>query len=143
MMLLSRHWIEPRPDLVVSLIPHFNRTIFEGLRMADARRDGRATPMVTIMTDLADCPPHFWIEPQDQFLICGTAVAERQALAIGLDSRYVMRTSGMIVRPEFYDRLQLCRADELQSDVFRTSCFEKLSAESIKSGDLHAAEGRC
>ena len=113
-MLLSRHWIEPRPDLVVSLIPHFNRTIFEGLRMADARRDGRATPMVTIMTDLADCPPHFWIEPQDQFLICGTAVAERQALAIGLDSRYVMRTSGMIVRPEFYDRLQLCRADELQ-----------------------------
>jgi len=57
--LLARYWAEPRPDLVVSLIPHFNRTIFDGLRMADARRNGRATPMVTIMTDLADCPPHF------------------------------------------------------------------------------------
>jgi Glycosyltransferase family 28 C-terminal domain len=110
--LLARHWMEPRPTLVVSLIPHFNRTIFEGLRMADARGDGSATPMVTIMTDLADCPPHFWIEAQEQFLICATAVAARQALAIGLDSQHVVRTSGMIVRPEFYSRRQICRADE-------------------------------
>ncbi|MBV8450760.1 MAG: galactosyldiacylglycerol synthase, partial [Deltaproteobacteria bacterium] len=110
--LLARHWMEPRPALVVSLIPHFNRTIFEGLRMADAGRDGSATPMVTIMTDLADCPPHFWIEAQEQFLICATAVAARQALAIGLDSQHVVRTSGMIVRPEFYSRRQTCRADE-------------------------------
>jgi hypothetical protein len=55
--LLGSYWMEPRPDLVVSLIPHFNRTIFEGLRIADAHCDGLATPMVTIMTDLADCPP--------------------------------------------------------------------------------------
>jgi hypothetical protein len=112
--LLARHWMEPRPDLVVSLIPHFNRTIFEGLRMADAGHDGSATPMVTIMTDLADYPPHFWIEAQEQFLICATAVAARQALAIGLDSQHVVRTSGMIVRPEFYDRKYSCRADERQ-----------------------------
>jgi len=80
--------------------------------MADARHDGSVTPMVTIMTDLADCPPHFWIEAQEQFLICATAVAARQALAIGLDSQHVVRTSGMIVRPEFYSRRQICRADE-------------------------------
>ena len=29
------------------LIPHFNRAILEGLRLADARCDGRPTPMVT------------------------------------------------------------------------------------------------
>jgi 1,2-diacylglycerol 3-beta-galactosyltransferase len=108
----ARHWMEPRPDLVVSLIPHFNRAIFEGLRLADARCDGRPTPMVTIMTDLADCPPHCWIEAQDQFLICATTVAARQALAVGLAPQRVMRTSGMIVRPEFYNRHQTCRADE-------------------------------
>ncbi len=39
-------------------------------------------------------------------------MAARQALAIGLDSRYVAHTSGMIVRPEFYDRGQIHRADE-------------------------------
>ena len=110
--LLARYWAAPRPDLVVSLIPHFNRTIFEGLRTADVEHDGMATPMVTIMTDLADCPPHFWIEAQEQFLICATAVAARQALAIGLDSQHVVRTSGMIVRPEFYSRRQICRAHE-------------------------------
>ena len=110
--LLARYWAAPRPDLVVSLIPHFNRTIFEGLRTADVEHDGMATPMVTIMTDLADCPPHFWIEAQEQFLICATEIAVRQALALGLDARHVVRTSGMIVRPEFYAREQLCRADE-------------------------------
>jgi len=68
--------------------------------------------MVTIMTDLADCPPHFWVEPQDQFLICGTAAAQRQALALGLDSSRVVRISGMIVRPEFYVPRKLCRANE-------------------------------
>jgi 1,2-diacylglycerol 3-beta-galactosyltransferase len=110
--LLARHWMEPRPDLVVSLIPHFNRTIFEGLRMADAGCDGLATPMVTIMTDLADSPPHFWIEAQEQFLICGTAVAARQARAIGLEARHVVLASGMIVRPEFYEPQWSCRAGE-------------------------------
>ena len=110
--LLARHWMEPRPDLVVSLIPHFNRAIFEGLRLADASCDGHPTPMVTIMTDLADCPPHFWIEAQDQFLICATTVAARQALAVGLAPQRVVRTSGMIVRPAFYNRQQTCRADE-------------------------------
>jgi hypothetical protein len=110
--LLARHWMKPRPDLVVSLIPHFNRAIFEGLRTADSRCNGHATPMVTIMTDLADCPPHFWIEDQDQFLICATEVAARQALAIGLAPQRVLRTSGMIVQPEFYNRPQICCADE-------------------------------
>jgi hypothetical protein len=110
--LLARHWMEERPDLVVSLVPHFNCAIFDGLRIADANCDGRTTPMVTILTDLADCPPHFWIERQDQFVICGTSTAARQALAAGLDPERVLRASGMIVRPEFYQQPEICRAAE-------------------------------
>ena len=52
--LLKKFWAESQPDLLVSLIPNFNRALYESL-------EGRA-PMVTILTDLADYPPHFWIE---------------------------------------------------------------------------------
>jgi hypothetical protein len=110
--LLARYWQERRPDLVVSLIPNFNRAIFEGLRIADRARSWPATPMVTILTDLADCPPHFWIERQEQYLICGTAKAAEQALAMGYPPTRVLRTSGMIVRPEFYRRPEISREQE-------------------------------
>jgi len=110
--LLAQYWREQRPDLVVSMIPNFNRAIFEGLRIADHASGREATPMVTILTDLADCPPHFWIERQEQHLICGTAKAVEQALAAGYPSRSVLRTSGMIVRPEFYDRPELSHGQE-------------------------------
>lgn len=99
---LAAHWTARRPDLVVSLIPHFNRALFEGLRSADTRLARGATPMATIMTDLADYPPHFWIERQEQFMLCGSAAATQQALAAGLPPELILRTSGMIVRPEFY-----------------------------------------
>ena len=85
--LLARYWQERRPDLVVSLIPNFNRAIFEGLRIADRERSRPATPMVTILTDLADCPPHFWIERQEQYLICGTAKAAAAGAGDGLSAR--------------------------------------------------------
>src|SRR6202521_5598418 len=91
--LLSRYWQDRRPDLVVSVIPNFNRAIFEGLRIADRKRSRPATPMVTILTDLADCPPHFWIERQEQYLICGTATAAAQAIAMGHGPERVFRTS--------------------------------------------------
>jgi hypothetical protein len=110
--LLSRYWQARQPGLVVSLIPNFNRAIFEGLRIADWERRRPPTPMVTILTDLADCPPHFWIERQQQHLICGTAKAAEQALAMGYSADRVLRTSGMIVRPEFYRRPDICRERE-------------------------------
>ncbi len=110
--LLSGYWQQRRPDLVVSLIPNFNRAIFEGLRLANRERRRPPTPMVTILTDFADCPPHFWIERQKQYLICGTAKAAGQALAMGYPPGRVIRTSGMIVRPEFYCRLDISREEE-------------------------------
>jgi len=110
--LLARHWQRSQPDLVVSMIPNFNHAILEGLRQADATQARSETPMVTILTDLADCPPHFWIERQKQYLVCGTATAARQAIAMGHDRARVFRTSGMIVRPEFYRPMELSREAE-------------------------------
>lgn len=95
---LARHWQVTQPDLVVSLIPNFNRALHDSLALA---RPG--VPFATVLTDMADHPPNFWIEPDlDQHLVCGTAHAAAQALAAGCDPKRVHRSSGMILRPEFH-----------------------------------------
>jgi 1,2-diacylglycerol 3-beta-galactosyltransferase len=95
---LRRHWADAPPDAVVSLVPNFNRAI------ADAVAGARAgAPFVTVMTDLADHPPHFWIEPRHTgHLVCGTDHAVAQALALGVPASAVHRVSGMLLRPGFY-----------------------------------------
>ena len=109
--LLAEHWRETRPDLVVSVVPQFNRAICESLH-----RVSPETPLVTILTDFADFPPHFWIEPPPdelgQFYICGTERAAEQAVALGVPSERVLRTSGMIVHPRFYEAPPVDRARE-------------------------------
>jgi UDP-N-acetylglucosamine:LPS N-acetylglucosamine transferase len=97
---LGQHWLRTRPDMVVSLIPNFNRALFESLACSLP-----GVPYVTVLTDLADHPPHFWIEPgQDQHLICGTPKAVEQARQAGFDERRIHATSGMVIRPDFYRR---------------------------------------
>jgi 1,2-diacylglycerol 3-beta-galactosyltransferase len=105
--LLSRHWLESKPDMVVSLVPNFNRTLYQGLRAALPE-----VPYVTILTDFADYPPHFWMERQEQFFICGTAKAVDQARALGHAEDRIFRTSGMILRPSFYQPVTADRAAE-------------------------------
>jgi UDP-N-acetylglucosamine:LPS N-acetylglucosamine transferase len=96
---LERHWRQNRPDVVVSFIPHFNRALYEAIQ-----RVMPGVPLVTILTDLADCPPHFWIEKhQVQYFVCGTDLARDQALALGHPTERVFQTSGMILNPRFYD----------------------------------------
>jgi UDP-N-acetylglucosamine:LPS N-acetylglucosamine transferase len=71
-------------------------------------------PYVTILTDFADSPPHFWIEPhQAQHLICGTAKAVAQARRAGYGDASIHATSGMIIRPDFYQDLNLDRRLEM------------------------------
>ncbi len=96
--LLTKFWQEREPDMVVSLVPNFNRALFESLKNA-----WPDVPFVTILTDLADYPPHFWMEKQPQYLICGTERAAQQAQNLGYEAEHVFRTSGMILRPQFYD----------------------------------------
>ncbi len=95
--LLERHWREAPAEMVVSLIPNFNRALAESARNALP-----SAPFVTILTDLADYPPHCWIEAESEYLICGTERAERQALEMGHPPERVFRTSGMILNPAFY-----------------------------------------
>jgi UDP-N-acetylglucosamine:LPS N-acetylglucosamine transferase len=107
---LRRYWRQTKPDMVVSLIPNFNRPMYEALNQA---RPG--IPYVTILTDFADFPPHFWIEaPQAQHLVCGTPKAVAQARATGYNEGQIHATSGMILRPEFYRQSSLDRRTEIQ-----------------------------
>jgi 1,2-diacylglycerol 3-beta-galactosyltransferase len=67
---------------------------------------------VTILTDFADYPPHFWIERESQYLICGSERAVDQARALGHKDRYIFRTSGMILNPRYYEPLDIDRTEE-------------------------------
>jgi 1,2-diacylglycerol 3-beta-galactosyltransferase len=96
--LLEDFWRKNPADLLVSVIPHFNREIYESWNNVCPGR-----PFVTIITDLADFPPHFWIEPiKEQYIIAGTQRAVEQAKAIGHDDAHIFATSGMILRTDFY-----------------------------------------
>lgn len=104
---LTAFWRARRPDLAVSLVPNFNRALFQSLQRAVP-----GTAFVTVLTDLADYPPHFWMERQPQYLICGTRHAVKQAAAMGYSESRVFQTSGMILRPQFYDLPEIDRPEE-------------------------------
>jgi Glycosyltransferase family 28 C-terminal domain len=96
--LLEEFWSEKPADLLVSVIPHFNRELCES--WSKVYPDRR---FVTLITDLADFPPRFWIEPlKEQYVLAGTERAAGQARAFGHDDAHIFKTSGMILRPDFY-----------------------------------------
>jgi 1,2-diacylglycerol 3-beta-galactosyltransferase len=105
--LLQQHWNSTRPDMVVSLVPNFNRALHQSVKGTLPN-----VPFGTILTDFADYPPHFWIVPQDQFLVCGTDKAVEQAKAMGYTSDRIFRVSGMVLRPKFYDPVNVDRRTE-------------------------------
>jgi Glycosyltransferase family 28 C-terminal domain len=116
--LLAKVWRERPADMLISVIPHFNRAISESWAETNP-----GSPFVTLITDLADFPPRFWIEPiKEQFVIAGTEKAVEQARAMGHDAAHIFRTSGMILRPDFYqpddsDPLELRREMGLLPDL--------------------------
>lgn len=101
--LLKQFWATDQPDLLVSLIPNFNRALYAAIS---------PKPLVTVLTDLADYPPHFWIERQPQYFICGTDKAVAQARALGHACERVFKVSGMILRPTFYEPIDCDRNSE-------------------------------
>ncbi|MGA8010896.1 MAG: glycosyltransferase [Candidatus Acidiferrales bacterium] len=102
--LLEAHWKETEPDMLISFVPHFNRAMGESFHRAYPGR-----PFVTVLTDVADYPPHFWIERQPsaagwrQYFICGSDRAVEQARSMGHSDDHIFRASGMILHPRFYD----------------------------------------
>ncbi|MCW5965299.1 MAG: galactosyldiacylglycerol synthase [Bryobacterales bacterium] len=97
--LMGDYWERTSPDLVVSLIPNFNRPLFQAL--ARVLPD---TPYMTVMTDMADFPPSFWIEPQLQYVVCGSSRAVEQARKAGYSEAQIRKASGMILQPHFYEQ---------------------------------------
>jgi UDP-N-acetylglucosamine:LPS N-acetylglucosamine transferase len=93
---LQKYWREHQPDLVVSLLPLVNRVLYESLQAELPN-----TPFVTSITDFADCPPNFWIERQEQFLICPSEKTVKQAQACGYSEERIFQTSGVVIHPRF------------------------------------------
>ena len=95
---LRELWRKNRPDVVVSLVPNLDRALFDSLH-----EELPGTPLITILTDIADYPPHFWMERQEQHFIVGSDRAEAQAAEMGHKKEFVHRVSGMILNPAFYE----------------------------------------
>jgi 1,2-diacylglycerol 3-beta-galactosyltransferase len=105
--LLEEFWRGRGTDLAVSLVPNLDRAIAESLRKALP-----GVPFATILTDFADYPPHFWIERESEYLICGSSRAVEQARAQGHSGDRVFRASGMILHPHFYEPVAADREAE-------------------------------
>ena len=106
--LLARYWAGKKLDMVVSVVPNFNRALFQGMQ-----RSLPGVPFVTILTDMADYPPNFWLERQGpQYVICGTARAREQAIALGHAPERVFQVSGMILNPRYYEIPPVDRSGE-------------------------------
>ncbi len=115
--LLRAYWAGHPADLVLSVIPHFNREIADSLRS-----DAPKTPFVTLITDLADYPPHFWIERESEYIIAGTERARQQASTIGHAADHIFQTSGMILKPKFYEKTNVDRVTERKRLGLESDC---------------------
>lgn len=105
---LKTHWTKTRPDMVVSLIPNFNRALRASLALACPQ-----APYVTVLTDLADHPPNFWIEKGlDQHVVCGSGRAVQQARDAGCAPSRIHATSGMILRHGFHEAQERAGSDD-------------------------------
>ncbi len=106
--LLEKHWRNQPADMAVSLVPNFNRALYDGFTRACPGK-----PYVTVLTDLADYPGRFWVErDQQQDFICGTPHAAQQARDLGHPADRVFQTSGMILHPRFYNLPEIDRPAE-------------------------------
>lgn len=104
---LEKYWKENPAHVVLSVIPNFNRALAQSIRAAipDAS-------FVTLITDFADYPPHFWIEKESQYIVCGTERAAAQAIALGHTRKAIFPTSGMVLNPRFYSPAKVdCRIE--------------------------------
>ena len=108
--LMEKYWQENQPDIVVSLLPYVNKLLKDSLD-----RTFPQTTFVTCMTDFADVPPNFWLEPQEQFLICPSQTAVEQAQSYNCREMNIIQTSGVVIHPRFNEPKNCDRAKERKS----------------------------
>ena len=113
---LRAYWSSHPADMVLSVIPHFNRAL------AESTRGPEATPFVTLLTDLADYPPRFWIEPESEYIIVATERARKQAIRMGHPPDRIFETSGMVLKPKFYQKIAVDRVSERQRLGLEPTC---------------------
>ncbi len=94
---LRQHLATRRPAAVLSVMPNFNGVIRDALRAAHP-----GIPFSVLLTDFADFPPRFWIEPGIDRVIVGTEQAAAQAQQAGIPEERIARVSGMVLNPRFY-----------------------------------------
>ncbi|MEH2326494.1 MAG: glycosyltransferase [Nostoc sp.] len=108
--IFEKYWREQQPDVVVSVVPMFNKGIWESLQ-----RGKPGTPVVTILTDFADFSSACWIEPETgNYFVCGTQRAVEQARSVGVKEERIVKTSGMVIHPRFYEPIVCDRQSERQ-----------------------------
>ena len=88
---------QPRPEAVVSVFPNFNGVLRDAVCEAIP-----GVPLLVVLTDFADFPKHFWIEPGLDRVVVGSPEAAEQALGLGIPAERVSQVSGMILHPRFY-----------------------------------------
>ena len=103
---------QPRPAAVVSVFPNFNGILRDALAEAHP-----GVPLVVVLTDFADFPPRFWIEPGIDRVIVASDEAERQAAALGVARRSVSRVSGMVLHPRFYRSAQAHPREAVRAEL--------------------------
>ena len=120
--LLESNWREQQPDLVISVVPFHDKALWESLQKAKLD-----VPVVTILTDFADCPPGYWIEPKTKnYLVCGTKKAAEQARDLGIDREHIIKTSGLVIHPRFYQPINVDRRLERQQLGLDPDCMTGL-----------------
>jgi UDP-N-acetylglucosamine:LPS N-acetylglucosamine transferase len=95
--LVARELRARPPALALSLMPNFNAVLRDAVRQALP-----GTSLFVLLTDYADFPPHFWMEPGLDRVLVGSDHAADQARAVGLLPEAITRTSGMVMHPRFY-----------------------------------------
>jgi UDP-N-acetylglucosamine:LPS N-acetylglucosamine transferase len=100
---LTSYHINNRPDIVISTIPNFNKAINESLYRSNGIHISRKQPLIVVVCDFADLPPHFWVEDIDAFYICPTQKVFEQVCHEAPNYQYIVPTNGVVLREEFYN----------------------------------------
>jgi Glycosyltransferase family 28 C-terminal domain/Monogalactosyldiacylglycerol (MGDG) synthase len=115
----EQYWRENPPDMVVSVMPLYNKGLSESLQRAKP-----GTPYVTVPVDFADYPPAFWYEPKiDNYTICPTEKAIQQARSLGVKEELIVPSSGLVIHPRFYEPMDYNRTVERQKLGLDPDCL--------------------
>jgi 1,2-diacylglycerol 3-beta-galactosyltransferase len=93
----ARHLAARPPAAVLSVVPNFNGVVRDAVGQACP-----GVPVLVLLTDMADYPPGFWMEPGLDRVIVATERARAQARAIGLEEDRITTVSGMVLHPRFH-----------------------------------------